>query len=63
MENRSHLKLVEVVSPAEKHRNSLPPDVQWEGNVPLIPLRGRAEPLTNEMVRDLLEDGELEDGE
>ena len=50
----SRLKLMEIAEP--EYRSRLPVDVVWEGTVPLVPLRGRTEPITTEMVKDWLEE-------
>jgi len=51
---RSHLKLIEIAD--TDFRSRLPDDVMWDGNVPLVPRRGRTEPVTDEMVKACLED-------
>lgn len=53
-----HLPYVRLTVVSEVGENSerLPDDVIWEGTVPLIPLRGRTEPITTEMVKNWLED-------
>ena len=59
-ENLPYLRL-EVVSKNGTHSaRRLPDDVVWEGTVPLLPLRGRTEPITTEMVKQWLEDEEGE---
>ena len=50
----SHLRLVEIAEP--DYRARLPADVVWEGTVPLVPLRGRTEPITTEMVQNWLQE-------
>ena len=40
------------------YRDSLPADVVWEGTVPLIPGRGRTEPITDETVKAWINDDE-----
>lgn len=50
----SRLKLIEVAKP--EYLSRLPEDVLWEGNVPLVPRRGRTEPITTEMVKGWLEE-------
>lgn len=52
--SRSHLRLVEIVE--ADYRFRLPADVVWEGILPLVPLRGRTEPITSEMVKNWLEE-------
>ena len=53
--SRSRLRLIEIAEPDYSSR--LPADVVWEGTVPIVPLRGRTEPITTEMVKDWLEEG------
>lgn len=55
-ENLPHLRLQTIAQNGTHPRQSLPNDVEWEGTVPLIPLRGRTEPITTEMVKQWQED-------
>ena len=52
--SRPRLRLVEISEP--DYRSRLPADVVWEGTVPLVPVRGRTEPITDEMVKEWLEE-------
>jgi hypothetical protein len=54
--DRPRLILMDAPDPAEIYKDRLPPDVVWEGNVPLIPTRGRTEPITGDMVKEWLEE-------